>query len=191
MSQNVVAVGLLIVLVAIMAIWLLVQWSKGPRKVFRSGYADPERAEFPPEERGTHAPETIKTDTRERVESNTLDEQVAALIEGDPDDTSPPSPTIDEVAADVVDEEVQGEHHLRRDIGEMVPEAPERQDGGPGPSAKDAFSEGAREVSELGALPGAEPDHRDAHDWSSGGYSGSGGDWSKGGFTSGEGRHGR
>ncbi|GAB3205755.1 hypothetical protein ACQEU5_00870 [Marinactinospora thermotolerans] len=100
--------AVLIVAFAVFGCWLLVQRTKRPRKFFRGGFADPLRDELPPEERTTLAPQTVKEPTRRSFLETTIDEEAAALVEGDGErhHTPPLTTNLDREAAALIDEQV-------------------------------------------------------------------------------------
>lgn len=199
MLQFLVVTGLLILACAIFGTWVLVQWTKKPKKFFRSGHADPAREEFEHAEKGTHAPQTVEIDQGTSPMAATIDGEAAALIQGQPHNAAPLTTSVDDQAAKLIDEEVKGvpapdeslpaEGRFRYDGPdaaervEPVPRLPESEPGGTASAADDPPDPGDEH---------ADGSHQHVpHDWSSGGFSESSGGWSDGGFTSGEGQRDR
>ncbi|PSK96834.1 hypothetical protein CLV63_110131 [Murinocardiopsis flavida] len=203
MVQFLVVTGLLILAFGIFGTWALVQWTKKPKKFFRSGHADPAREEFTPEEKGTHAPQTVEVDQGGSPMTATIDEQAAALIQGQPHNAGPLTTSVDDQAAKLIDEEVKGapdpadglaDEGRRRYDGPGAPRRAEPARPSEPDAGRDRTGPGSPGPEGTGGTDGTDPgdEHADGsprdqpHDWSTGGFSDSRVDWSGHGFTSGE-----
>ncbi len=100
--------GVLIIACSVFVIWRLVVWTKGPRKYFRAGNADPQRHRFAPEERGPLAPQTVEEPSERGVFERTLDEEAALLLEGPRHSETPITTSIDRETERAIEEEARG-----------------------------------------------------------------------------------
>ncbi|MFC7330280.1 hypothetical protein [Marinactinospora rubrisoli] len=102
--------ALLIVSVGLVGIWAAWRRENRPRRFFRGGVLDPGKDGIEPADHARLAPEVVEEPQAPMDMVSGIDAQAAALVEGGERPHGELSPTIDEEAAAVVDEEVRQQH---------------------------------------------------------------------------------
>ncbi|RCV52991.1 hypothetical protein [Marinitenerispora sediminis] len=138
--------ALLIISVGLIVVWAAWRRENRPRRFFRGGVLDTEQDRIEPADHARLAPEVVEEPQAPINMASGLDAQAAALVEGGERPHGTLSPTVDEEAAAVVDEEVRqqrgddpADEHPRRD--------PRTRPAVDGPGSRDAAeARGAEEA---------------------------------------------